>query len=60
VELGDEILTEHSFGLEPILAPPVLIKMIRSLEIAIAKRTTILRPFGTTYVFEVNRSVSYP
>lgn len=58
IELGAEILTEHSFGLEPIFMPPILIRMIRALEIAIAKRATILRPFGTNYVFEVRRSVS--
>lgn len=57
-EMGHEILTEHSFGLEPFLAPPGLIKLIRALEIAIAQRTTILRPFGSNYVFEVKRSTS--
>lgn len=53
IEMGSEILTEYSFGLEPIACPPVLIRMIRNLEVAVAKRTRILRPFGTTYVFEV-------
>jgi hypothetical protein len=55
-ELGGEILTEHSFGLEPILAPPFLIRLIRVLEVAIAKRTPILRPFGANYLFEVKSS----
>jgi SAM-dependent methyltransferase len=57
-ELGGEILTEYSFGLEPILAPHSLIRLIRILEVAIAKRATILRPFGVTYVFEVKRPTS--
>jgi SAM-dependent methyltransferase len=55
-ELGGEILTEHSWGLEPILAPPFLIRLIRVLEVAIAKRTPILRPFGANYLFEVKSS----
>jgi ubiquinone/menaquinone biosynthesis C-methylase UbiE len=58
-ELGGEILTEHSFGLEPFLAPSFLISLIRILEVAIAKKTTILRPFGVTYVFEVKRAMSH-
>lgn len=58
-ELVGEILTEHSSGLEPILAPPFLIRLIRVLEVAIAKRTTILRPFGVGYYFEVKRSMSH-
>lgn len=58
-ELVGEILTEHSYGLEPILAPPFLIMLIRVLEVAIAKRATILRPFGVSYYFEVKRSTSH-
>ncbi len=58
IDLGGKILTEHSSGLEPFLAPPSLIRLIRVLEIVIAKRTTILRPFGVTYFFEVQRRIS--
>jgi len=52
-KLGVDIISEYSFGLEPILAPPFLIKLIRTVEVAIARRTKFLRPFGVTYGFEV-------